>query len=185
MSTRLRRNAALIRTWSWSSSGPRQLLTDKLTSDRLGRVRQSGTVPELAVRRLLRSVGVSFGSSGRGLPGSPDISNRRRRWVIFVHGCYWHRHAGCSRATIPKRNRSFWIDKFDANHLRDRRTRRQLRLMGYSVLVLWECQVDVGRHSALRARICHWLEKAAQTPSTLRGPQSQSMIRRLVRGTKG
>jgi DNA mismatch endonuclease (patch repair protein) len=65
-----------------------------------------------------------------------------RRWAIFVHGCFWHHHPGCRRATIPKRNRSFWLDKFKANRRRDAEAIRELRQRAWDVLVIWECEVE-------------------------------------------
>lgn len=117
-----------------------KLLTDEKTSARLGRVRQSDTAPELVVRRVLHGLGARFRTRARDLPGSPDISNRTRRWVIFVHGCFWHRHAGCRRATTPKRNAMFWEEKFAANVARDARAVAALRERGYAVLSVWECE---------------------------------------------
>jgi DNA mismatch endonuclease (patch repair protein) len=118
----------------------RGLITDEATSARLGRIRQRGTLPELAVRRIVSSFGARFTTSNRDLPGSPDLANRRRGWAIFVHGCYWHSHEGCPRATIPTRNRSFWEEKFTANRARDRKTIRELRRAGFRTLVVWECE---------------------------------------------
>lgn len=113
---------------------------DPETSARLGRVRQRNTGPELRVRAVLTALGLRYRVSPRNLPGSPDIANRSGGWAIFVHGCYWHRHRGCARATTPGRNRPFWEAKFAANVARDRRTLRELRAMGFRVAVIWECQ---------------------------------------------
>lgn len=127
-----------------SNAGTRRLPeldVDEETSRRLGRVRQSGTGAELAARRAAHAAGLRFRVNNPDLPGRPDIANRRRRWAIFIHGCFWHRHRGCKRATTPKRNRSFWLAKFRANSVRDRRVVRSLAALGYSVLVLWECEV--------------------------------------------
>lgn len=118
------------------------LLTDPETSARLGRVRQKGTRSELEVRRLLRGLGHHFRVNNRNLPGSPDIANRRRAWAIFVHGCFWHRHPGCRRATTPKRNRAFWEAKFATNQERDRRVVAALRALGFRTITVWECEVD-------------------------------------------
>ena len=117
-----------------------ELTTDQATSLRLGRVRRSGTEPELIVRRLVRGLGHRYRISNRALPGSPDLANRRRGWVIFVHGCYWHRHQDCSKATTPKNNRAFWLAKFERNVARDRRVSRELRRAGLRVIVIWECE---------------------------------------------
>lgn len=104
-------------------------------------VRRSGTGAEVAVARILRARGFSLKKNVTQLPGSPDLVLRDRQVAIFVHGCFWHRHPRCRRATTPKRNRAFWIAKFTANVARDRRNQRQLRALGFDVLVIWECQI--------------------------------------------
>jgi G:T-mismatch repair DNA endonuclease (very short patch repair protein) len=76
----------------------------------------------------------------KGLPGSQDIANKRRRWAIFVHGCFWHHHARRKLATVPKTNRAFWIEKLNANRRRDERKARTLRRKGFHVLTVWQCQ---------------------------------------------
>jgi DNA mismatch endonuclease (patch repair protein) len=84
-------------------------------------------------------LGLRYSLDNTDLPGSPDLANRRRRFAVFVHGCFWHRHVGCNRTTTPKTNRSFWEAKFDANVKRDHRVIRQLRALGFRVFVIWEC----------------------------------------------
>lgn len=120
----------------------RPLQVDAATSARLGRIRQKGTAPEQTVRTILASCGIRYSLSNRDLPGSPDVANRKRRWAIFVHGCFWHAHSGCSRATVPKRNRDFWLAKFTANKNRDRAAVSRLKRQGYLVAVVWECDVE-------------------------------------------
>ena len=120
----------------------RPLVLDPATSARLGRVRQSGTAAELAVKAMLRDLGARAGNSRAKLPGSPDFVNRSRGWCIFVHGCFWHAHAGCRRATVPKRNRVFWEKKFAENRQRDARVLRAVRSLGLRALVLWECDIE-------------------------------------------
>ena len=118
------------------------LVVDEATSRRLARVRQHGTTPELEIRRILRAKGHRYTCRNRDLPGSPDLANRRHRWAVFVHGCYWHSHEGCPRATIPKRNRRFWSAKFKANRERDRRAVVALSRLGFKVIVVWECETN-------------------------------------------
>lgn len=118
------------------------LIVDASTSTRLGTVRQHGTTPELAVRAAARNAALGYRVNNRDLPGTPDLANRRAQWVIFVHGCFWHRHALCVRTTTPKRNRAFWESKFRTNVARDRRVVRELEGMGYWVLTVWECQTE-------------------------------------------
>lgn len=121
-------------------------------------VRRQGTGAEQVVRQLLTHLHVPFDTNAKDLPGSPDFANRRRRFALFVNGCFWHRHRGCPRATTPKTNRRFWRTKFDANSRRDRRQASRLRRLGYHVWVVWECQVtDRGR---LERRIQNLLSHA-------------------------
>ncbi|HEX7830733.1 MAG TPA: very short patch repair endonuclease [Thermoanaerobaculia bacterium] len=126
-------------------------MVDAETSARLGRVRQHGTSAEMAVRKLLHALGRRFRIHNRDLAGSPDIANRSRKWAVFVHGCFWHRHADCKRATTPSRNREFWLQKFEANVARDARVQATLREQGYRVMVVWECELEnVSRLKTLR-----------------------------------
>jgi DNA mismatch endonuclease Vsr len=106
------------------------------------RVRQSDTPLEIAVRRILHSLGGRYRVNVKGLPGTPDIANRARRRAIFVHGCFWHNHDACSRGRIPKRNRRFWNAKLTANRQRDDLKLEQLRGRGYEVMVIWECDLE-------------------------------------------
>jgi DNA mismatch endonuclease (patch repair protein) len=104
------------------------------------RVRQSGTPAEDEVARICRALGLSYRRNVRTLPGSPDLANKARRWVIFVNGCFWHAHTGCKKATVPKRNNRFWTTKFDANRRRDAKKIKDLRTLGYRVILVWECE---------------------------------------------
>lgn len=106
----------------------------------MARVRQRGTGAELRVASRLRSDGHAYRRNVRKLPGTPDFANRSRRWAIFVNGCYWHHHKGCRRATIPTANRDFWLEKFQTNRRRDARAVRELRRMGFKVIIVWECE---------------------------------------------
>lgn len=122
----------------------------------MARVRQKGTRAELTVASVLRDLGVHYRLNVRSLPGSPDFANKSRRWAIFVHGCFWHRHPGCSRATTPKTNIEFWAEKFRANRARDERACAALEHLGYRVLLVWECETTDTRH--LERRISEVLE---------------------------
>jgi DNA mismatch endonuclease (patch repair protein) len=107
----------------------------------MSRQRQQDTRAEIRVRGLLYRLGHRFRVRNRDLPGSPDAANRSRRWAVFVHGCYWHAHQGCSRHTVPRRNREFWQDKFRANRARDKRVTRELEARGFTVVIVWECEL--------------------------------------------
>jgi DNA mismatch endonuclease, patch repair protein len=122
--------------------GTQSLTTDATTSVRMGRVRQHGTAPELLVRHALSARGLRYRTRNRDLPGSPDIANRTHLWAVFVHGCYWHRHEGCHKATTPHSNVHFWTAKFERNVLRDRQACAGLRKLGFRVLTIWECEAE-------------------------------------------
>jgi DNA mismatch endonuclease (patch repair protein) len=116
------------------------------------RVRQRDTAPEIALRKWLWRQGCRFRVHNRRLPGTPDISNSSKRWAIFVNGCFWHGHEGCARATVPKRNREFWVAKIKANRARDRAKQEALERMGFAVAAIWECEIEavVNGDTALR-----------------------------------
>ncbi|NHN89046.1 very short patch repair endonuclease [Acetobacter conturbans] len=116
-------------------------LTPDQRSANMGRVRGKDTQPELAVRRALHAMGYRFRLHRRDLPGTPDIVLPRYRLVLFVHGCFWHRHADCPRCTTPRTRREFWEAKFAANVERDRRHTAALEADGWTVRVLWECKL--------------------------------------------
>lgn len=100
------------------------------------------TKPEIAVRRYLHRRGLRFRLHTKDLPGRPDLVLRRHRAVVFVNGCFWHRHKGCRFAYTPKSNRTFWIRKLARNVERDARQKRQLMRLGWRVFVVWECQAS-------------------------------------------
>lgn len=106
----------------------------------MARVRGKNTKPELIVRRLLYSSGYRYRLHVRKFPGTPDIVFIGRRKAIFVHGCFWHRHEGCSKASMPKTRVAFWIAKFAANQERDDRKTAELAAIGWATLIVWECQ---------------------------------------------
>jgi DNA mismatch endonuclease Vsr len=105
------------------------------------RVRQRDTGAELVVRKLLHGLGARYRVCPGDLPGRPDVANRRWRWCVLVHGCFWHGHRACRRATLPTKNAPFWREKIRTNIVRDRRHIRALRALGYTVLVAWECEL--------------------------------------------
>lgn len=126
-------------------AGKVALRTDATTSARMGRVRQSGTAPEITIRRAVATLALRYTVKNRDLPGSPDLANRSRRWAIFVHGCYWHRHEGCHKATTPRTNTEFWLNKFSRNVARDEAARIELQQRGYRVLTFWQCELETSR----------------------------------------
>jgi len=114
--------------------------------------RRADTAPERIVRQVLAALGHRFRLANRDLPGSPDVANRSRKWAVFVHGCFWHQHPGCPRATVPKRNRAWWLEKFRDNRRRDDRKVEALEALGFRVLTVWECQTADERALGHRLR---------------------------------
>jgi DNA mismatch endonuclease (patch repair protein) len=121
-------------------------VVDKATRSRMmAGIRGKNTQPELSVRRYLHGKGLRFKLCDQGLPGKPDIVLPKWRAVVFVHGCFWHRHAECKYAATPKSNSAFWISKLEANRNRDAKNQAKLRDLGWRVFVLWECQISEER----------------------------------------
>ncbi|GGZ72007.1 very short patch repair endonuclease [Lysobacter xinjiangensis] len=104
-------------------------------------VKGKHTKPELLVRSAAHRCGLRFRIHKRDLPGSPDVVFPRHKVALFVHGCYWHRHPGCRKATTPATNVEFWAEKFRANVARDSRNRDALTALGWRVVEVWECEV--------------------------------------------
>lgn len=120
---------------------PRDSSISAARSRNMAAIRGRDTSPELKVRRLLHRLGYRFRLHRRDLPGSPDIVLPRHKTVVFVHGCFWHRHPGCRYATTPKTREEFWSRKFEQNVQRDHHQQKQLQEMGWSVMVVWECEL--------------------------------------------
>jgi DNA mismatch endonuclease (patch repair protein) len=116
-------------------------LTPAQRSERMSRIRSTNTRPEVALRKALHRLGFRFRLHGRRLPGKPDIVLPKYHTAIFVHGCFWHRHAGCKVATTPKSNTEFWVGKFGRNTARDAIKQAQLEAEGWKVVVVWECDL--------------------------------------------
>lgn len=133
----------------------------EVRSRNMSRVRGKDTSPELKVRRLAHRLGYRFRLHRSDLPGSPDLVFPRLRKAVFVHGCFWHRHHCCRRASRPKTRVEFWAKKFEANIQRDEMALKKLRELGWDVLIVWECET---KNSAS-------LEK--MIVAFLRPPQSQ------------
>ncbi|MFM7313723.1 MAG: very short patch repair endonuclease [Cyanobium sp.] len=110
-------------------------------SRNMAAIRGKGTTPELKVRSLLHHLGYRFRLHRRDLPGTPDVVMPKHRTVIFVHGCFWHRHPGCRYATTPKNRSEFWALKFKVNSERDQRQQEQLKVLGWRVEIVWECEL--------------------------------------------
>lgn len=151
-------------------------IVDEATRSRMmSGIRGANTAPEIALRRALHALGLRFRLHGKLLPGKPDIVSRRYGAVIYVHGCFWHRHPGCRYASTPKTREEFWQTKFEANVRRDVKARDQALNLGWRVATVWECalrkpsQVDT---TALT--LMEWLKSGERTLS-IGAPSSEAV----------
>lgn len=129
---------------------PRRKRKPLTRSQVMARIRSADTRPELLTRAAVHALGQRFRKHVTDLPGKPDLANKKKRWAIFVHGCFWHSHSGCKLASSPKTNTGYWGEKLQRNQWRDAEKIAVLRSMGFRVLIVWECHV----------RDRAWLEKA-------------------------
>jgi DNA mismatch endonuclease (patch repair protein) len=145
----------------WKPSATLESRVDSLSpeerSERMGRVRNKDTKPELTVRRLVHSLGYRYRLHVKHLPGRPDLVFAGRKKIIFVHGCFWHRHNGCPNGSrIPKSKLDFWLPKLESNRARDRAKQTKLLELGWEILTIWECELS--DMATLTARITQFLE---------------------------
>jgi DNA mismatch endonuclease (patch repair protein) len=132
-------------------------LSRKERSQRMSLIRNRDTKPELLVRRLVHRSGYRYRLHRTDLPGKPDLVFPRQKKVIFVHGCFWHRHPKCGLARLPKSRLSFWLPKLTENRRRDLKNLRTLRKMGWAVSIVWEC--ETGDQSALVRKLHMFLSE--------------------------
>lgn len=134
---------------------------DRLTPEArrrlMSRIRSKDTQPEMVVRRMIHRLGYRYVLHDKRLPGTPDLVFPSKKKVIFVHGCFWHRHA-CGRGFKPKSNSAFWMEKIDRNRSRDARAVCELRRLGWRVLIVWECSTNPRQLEALCSRVERFLE---------------------------
>lgn len=117
---------------------------DPARSAQMAKIKGRDTKPEMRVRRALHAAGLRYRLHAKGLPGKPDIILPSRMIVIFVHGCFWHRHPdpSCKLARMPKSRIDFWQKKLEGNRIRDQRNEAALRAAGWEVMVIWECEIS-------------------------------------------
>ena len=121
-------------------------MADSLTQERrswnMSRIKGKDTAPEKIVRSILHRLGYRFRLHKTKLPGRPDVVLPKHQTIVFVHGCFWHRHKNCKDATMPKTRREWWHAKLEGNAARDRRNQSALRREGWRVLTVWECETE-------------------------------------------
>lgn len=137
-------------------------MADKLSKERrsenMQKIRSKDMKPEMAIRKLVHSLGYRYRLHGKILPGKPDLVFASRKKVIFVNGCFWHQHkkAGCSDARLPKSNLDFWLPKLERTQQRDKEHIKTLKEMGWKVLIIWECQIKDINH--IKKKIIKFLD---------------------------
>ena len=114
----------------------------EITYKRLSSVKSKNTKPELVVRKFLHKKGLRYSLHNTKLPGKPDLVFSKHNAIVFIHGCYWHRHPGCNNSTTPKKNKSFWNEKFKRNTIRDKEAQQKLIMLNWRVFVVWECETS-------------------------------------------
>lgn len=129
-------------------------VTPERRSEIMSNIRSKSMKPEMAVRQGLHAMGYRYRLHRKDLPGKPDLVFSRRQAVIFVHGCFWHRHAdpACKIARLPRSNREYWLPKLERNVARDAACQAELRQLGWKVLVIWECEIRAGSGFLERAK---------------------------------
>ena len=110
-------------------------------SRNMSAIKSKNTKPEIKVRKVLHSMGYRFRLHSKNLPGSPDIVLPKYKTVIFVHGCFWHRHQNCKYASTPKTRQEFWNKKFNENINRDKINQENLSSKGWKIIIIWECEI--------------------------------------------
>lgn len=124
-------------------------------SKRMALVKNKNTKPEMLVRSMVYGLGYRYRLHDKQIPGKPDLVFKSRKKVIFIHGCYWHRHEKCKLARLPKSRLDFWLPKLESNKIRDQKNQKLLRDMGWKFLVIWEC--EIGNQDKLKEKITNFL----------------------------
>lgn len=128
-------------------------LTPQQRHDCMSNIHSTSTKPEIRLRKELWRKGFRYRKNDKRLPGTPDIVLPKYRTVVFVHGCFWHGHKGCKKYTIPKSNTDFWVKKVERNQQRDQEVWRKLEAKGWSVVIVWECELEKKRFDDTVSRV--------------------------------
>lgn len=145
-------------------------MSDSLTPEKrswnMSQIRAKDTSIEVKVRKYLFAHGFRYRKNVKGLPGKPDIVLPKYRTVVFIHGCFWHRHENCKRATTPKSRLDYWLPKFDRNVQNDKKHREDLEEAGWNVITVWECEVNKSFDETMKRLTSSILNNASHIIST-------------------
>ena len=120
-------------------------MVDRISEERrswnMSRIRSKNTQPEMIVRKMLHKNGIRYRLHVKDLPGKPDLSNKKKKFAVFVNGCFWHRHKGCKDFVVPKTRTEWWIEKINKNVERDKNNIKKLKNRKWKIFVVWECEL--------------------------------------------
>ena len=137
-------------------------LTKEQRSKNMSRIRSKNTKPELIFRKKLHSLGYRYSLHKKDLPGKPDLYLKKYNLAIFIHGCFWHRHQGCSRCSTPSQNKEYWSAKFKKNVDHDKSVYKELRRQNMNYLIFWECEIKQRTMMILEDKIVREIEKCRE-----------------------
>ena len=155
-------------------------MSDSLSPEKrswnMSQIRGQDTKIEILVRRFLFSKGFRFRKNDKRYPGKPDVVLPKYKTVIFINGCFWHRHEGCKDATVPKTRTDFWISKLNKNVENDRKNRETLVTMGWRVITLWECELESQFELCMERTINQILEETGLNEKGLRTSKKETGV---------
>ena len=134
-------------------------LSKEKRSWNMSRISSKNTKPELIVRKILSQYDVRYRLHCKDLPGKPDISNKSKKFAVFVNGCFWHQHKGCKRSNIPKSNKDYWIPKLERNIQRQKESINSFKEMGWMTFIIWECELKNKSYIKTINNIITWQNK--------------------------
>ena len=161
-------------------------LSQKRRSDNMRQIRSNDTGPELTLRRLIHGMGYRFRLHRKELPGTPDLVFPGRKKVVFLHGCFWHQHAGCREGRVPGTRREYWEPKLARNQERDALAQAKLKSLGWGVLTLWECELSKNADGIMKqigqflGPPGHVQALAEHSEAILKGRKSPAAIRKRL-----
>jgi len=129
-------------------------ISEKRRSWNMSRIRSKDTKPEMIVRKMLYKKGIRYRLHVKNLPGNPDLSNKKKKFAVFVNGCFWHRHTDCKDFVVPKTRTEWWLEKINKNVQRDKNNIEKLEKGGWKIFVVWECELKTEKREYTLYNLC-------------------------------